>query len=66
MRRPAFKEVERLERPVDLDEPAELDTPVTRVEPADGSAAARGLSFAILVSAAIWLLIVAIIALAVS
>ena len=66
MRRPAFKEVERLERPVDVDDPTESDAPVTRTETADGSAAARGLSLAIIVSAAIWLLIVGAIALAVS
>ena len=64
MRRPAFKEVERLERPVDLNEPTELEAPVTVSETADGSAAARGLSLAVIVSAAIWLLIVGVIALA--
>lgn len=66
MTRPAFKELERLERAVDVDEPANVQAPVTRSEAADGSGAARGLSLAILVSVVIWLFIVAVVAVALS
>lgn len=66
MGRTAVQEAEWVEGLRDLDDRAELEAVLDRVEADEDSAAARGLALAILVSTVIWIVIVGLIALAVS